>query len=305
MATRLIASFLTRSNDFQLLQAHDAEDAAKRAGLPIEVLFADNNPVEQIQQLFKFIHAPVNERPAAILVETVSGDGMERVARNALQAGIGWVLMNRRVSYLEELGTRYPGLPVCSVGTDQEVVGQIQGRQFKILLPNGGSILYIQGPPDTSAAQERLRGMQEVIEGSGIHVTVIDGRWTAESAEKAIQGWWRLKTSATVRLDLVGAQNDAMAMGAREALLAHPDEARRKEWGSVPFTGCDGLEDGGRRFVDNGALAATIIAPSNGGPAVELVARMLKGGPRPPLVNLLQPVAYPGDQELTRRRATR
>lgn len=305
MATRLIASFLTRSNDFQLLQAQDAEEAAKREGLPIEVLFADNNPVEQIQQLFRFIHAPAEERPAAILVETVSGDGMERVARNALQAGIGWVLLNRRVPYLEELSARFPTLPVCSIGTDQEEIGHIQGRQFKTLLPGGGSVLYIQGPPDTSAAQERLRGMQESIAGAKIHVTVIDGRWTGESAEKAIQAWWRLKTSAAVRLDLVGAQNDAMAMGAREVLLAHPDEARRREWSAVPFTGCDGLLEGGRRFVDTGALAATIIAPSNGGPAVELVARTLKGGARPPLLNLLQPVPYPDEGTLTRRREAR
>lgn len=305
MATRLIASFLTRSNDFQLLQAQDAQEAAKREGLPIEVLFADNNPVEQIQQLFRYIHAPVEERPAAILVETVSGDGMERVARNALQAGIGWVLLNRRVPYLEELSARFPTLPVCSIGTDQEEIGHIQGRQFKTLLPAGGAVLYIQGPPDTSAAQERLRGMQETIAGARIHVTVIDGRWTAESAERALQAWWRLKTSAAVRLDLVGAQNDAMAMGAREALLAHPDVERRKEWSSIPFTGCDGLPEGGRRFVDTGALAATIIAPSNGGPAVELVARMLKGGERPPLVNLLAPLPYPDEGTLARRRATR
>jgi len=230
---------------------------------------------------------------------------MERVARNALQAGIGWVLLNRNVPYLEELRGRFPQLPVCSVGTDQEEIGRIQGRQFKILLPRGGSILYIQGPPDTSAAQERLRGMQDTIAGSGLHVTVIDGRWTAESAEKATQAWWRLKTSAATHIDLVGSQNDAMAMGARQALLTHPDEGRRGDWGTVPFTGCDGLVEGGRQLVDTGMLAATIVTPTSSGPAVELVARMLKKGERPPLLTLLDPVPYPDDDTLVRRAKVR
>jgi len=37
-------------------------------------------------------------------------------------------------------------------------------------------------------------------------------------------------------LKLAGAQNDAMAIGARKAIAAlHPD------WVNLPFTGCDGL----------------------------------------------------------------
>ncbi|PYQ15427.1 MAG: hypothetical protein DMF79_19790 [Acidobacteria bacterium] len=182
--TRLIASFLSEEQEFQVMQAADAKLAAERAGLDLEVLFAENNAVLQIQQLFRFVHAPEAERPAAIIVETVVGEGLERVARNAARAGIGWVLLNRNVPYLEALRKDHPRLPISVVTTDQLEIGRIQGRQFRALLPKGGSVLYLQGPPDTSAAKERLQGMQEAIAGTKIQAKVLNGEWTEASARR-------------------------------------------------------------------------------------------------------------------------
>src|SRR4029077_18551261 len=133
---------LTRDQEFQRLQALDAQEAAARHGLGVEVVFADNNAIEQIQQLFKYIYRPEAERPAAIVVQTVTGEGLERVARNAVQSGIGWVLLNRRVPDRDDLRRKHPRLPIASVGTDQIEIGRIQGRQFRALLPSGGAVLY-------------------------------------------------------------------------------------------------------------------------------------------------------------------
>ena len=74
-----------------------ARGGRARGARPSRWLFADNNAVQQIHQLFRHVHAPEGERPAAIVVETVTGEGLERVARNAVAAGIGWVLLNRQV----------------------------------------------------------------------------------------------------------------------------------------------------------------------------------------------------------------
>jgi ABC-type sugar transport system substrate-binding protein len=288
----VVVGLLSNQQDFQLLQARDAEAAGARHGLDVEVVYADMNPLEQIHQLFKFIHAPAEERPAAIVVETVVGEGLERVARNAVQAGIGWVLLNRKVPYLNELRERHPGVTIAAVGTDQLAVGHIQGRQFRALLPAGGNVLYIQGPADTSVAQERLRGAEEAIAGSKIELHVVSGQWTEASGEKAVRGWLRLKTSDILPPDLVGSQNDAMAVGARRAI-----EALAPEQAGVPFTGCDGLPEGGQRMVREGVLKATIVAPSNAGPAVDLVASALRGEPVR-LEVTLEPVSYPGEGEL-------
>jgi len=290
---RLVASFLSEDQEFQVMQAADARLAAERAGLELEVVFADNNAVLQIQQLFQHVHAPEAERPAGIIVETVVGEGLERVARNAARAGIGWVLLNRNVPYLEVLRKEHPKIPISMVTSDQLGIGRIQGRQFRALLPEGGSVLYVQGPPDTSAAKERLQGMQEAILGTKIQTKVLTAEWTEASAEKAVMAWLRLKTSEGFNPGLVGCQNDAMALGAKKALTAH-----RKEWGRLPFTGCDGLPEGGQRLVNMQQLAATIVVPSNAGPAVELLAAHLRTGePVPPRL-VLAGRSHPPESQL-------
>ncbi|HEY5907689.1 MAG TPA: substrate-binding domain-containing protein [Vicinamibacteria bacterium] len=283
---KIVASFLSREQEFQLLQAEDARAVAVRHGYEIEVLFADLNAVEQIQHLFRFIHRPAEQRPAAIVAETVTGEGLERVARNAAQAGIGWVLLNRKVAYLDELRARYPALPLSTVGTDQVEVGRLQGRQLRALLPSGGVVLYVQGPPDTSVAQERLAGVRETA-GAGIELRVLAGQWTEASGEKALQAFLRLKTNEGFVPRVVACQNDAMAVGARRAIAGLADPDRRAAWRPAVYMGCDGLPSSGQRLVREGVLAATVVTPSNAGPAVDLVVEALRSGkPAPPAVSL-------------------
>jgi len=292
---RVLASFLTQDQEFQRLQAEDARQTAAREGLRIEVLFAENNAVLQIQQLFGAIHAAPEQRPAAIIVETVAGEGLERVARKAAASGIGWILINRSVPYLEELRRQYPSLALSSVGTDQLAVGKIQGAQLKMLVPRGGAVLCVTGPSDTSVAQQRWQGLQQAVEGAGLEVKVLEGRWTEASGEESVRRWLRLESSRGAGVEGVACQNDAMAVGARKALEAHGAASR------AAVIGCDGLPEGGRRLVDAKTLAATIVTPSNGGPAVHLVARALQTGTAPPPAVQLAPVPYPSMDELARR----
>jgi ABC-type sugar transport system substrate-binding protein len=299
---RILASFLSEDQEFQQLQAEDARQAAQRASLRIDVLFADNNAVLQIQQLYHAIHAPAEERPCAIVVETVAGEGFERVARNAAAAGVGWVLINRSVGYLDELRRQYPALPFSSVGTDHVQVGHIQGEQLKVLAPGGGPVICVQGPADTSVAQERLQGLQAAIEHAPFQLKVLEGQWTEASGAQALRRWFRLDTARACRPAAVVCQNDAMAMGARTALHSQDPTG---DLARVPTLGCDGLPTGGRRLVDAGELAATVITPSNGGPAVELVARALATGTAPPTALRLAPTPYPSLEELARRSGTR
>jgi ABC-type sugar transport system substrate-binding protein len=291
---RIIVSLLAEDQEFQRLQAADARDAAARGDLDVEVLFAENQPVVQIQQLFKAIHASPEERPTAVIVETVTGEGLERVARNAVKAGVGWILLNRRVPYVAELRSQYPKVPVASVGTDQTEVGRIQGRQFRALLPRGGNLLYIQGPPDTSVAQERLAGVRAAIEGTPIVLTLGSGLWTEESGKRAVEAYLRLRTWQTARPDVVGCQNDSMAIGALNALR----EFTETNLSRVPVTGCDGLQDGGRRLVDVKQLAATVITRSNTGPAVDLLAESLRKQRPLPAEVLLAATSYPEEIRL-------
>jgi ABC-type sugar transport system substrate-binding protein len=292
---KVVVGLLTAEQEFQQLQAKDARDTAARLGLQLEVVFADGHAVVQIQQLFKHIHTPEGERPAAIVVEVATAEGLERVARNAVQAGIGWILVNTRVAYIDTLRAAHPGLPIAMVGTDQREVGRIQGRQCRSLLPGGGHVLCVQGPADSTVTADRLAGLKEAL-GAGFEVRGLNGEWTEASGAKAVTSWLRLKTAEAFTPDLVVAQNDSMAAGARKALRDH-----RPEWASVPSLGCDGLPEGGQKMVARGELAATVITPSNTGPALEIVSRWLRTRQTPSREILLPPRSHPPEDRIRPR----
>src|SRR5262249_47943637 len=146
------------------------------------------------------------------------------------------------------------------------------------LRPHGGAALFLQGPLESDTAVGRMQGLQQGLADSSIVLkAVLNGDWTAESAGRPVAAWLRLKTTESVEIDVGGSQNDSMAAGARQAI-----QQLRPEWARLPFTGCDGLPGGGQRMVAEGKLAATVIKPTTAGPAIEFVARRLRGEPTPP-----------------------
>ena len=288
----VVVSLLTARQEFQRQQEQDARAAAARSGLRVEVVFAENDPRAQIQQLEEFIRRPPERRPAAFVIETVAAVGFEKIARAALSARIGWVVVSSRAPYLEMLHKEFPGSLVTSATIDEMEIGRIQGRQILALLPAGGNVLYVEGPSMSAATIFRRRMAEQELKGSVVSIVhTISGDWTAAGAEWAVSSWLGIDESREVRFDLVGAQNDEMAMGARAALAA-----QRPDW-SGPFTGCDGLVNLGQRYVREGQLAATVVKATTAGPGVELVAKSLRGEPVPPQV-VLPPASFPALEEL-------
>jgi ribose transport system substrate-binding protein len=292
-----VVSLLTSEQEFQQMQAADALAAAQRVDAQVEVIFAENNAIQQIHQLYAQIHAPEAERPAAIIVEAVSREGMKRVALNAVKAGIAWVVQQWKTDYLDAVRAECPSAMVTSVAVDEEEIGGIQARQFGALLPQGGTALFLQGPAASDTAVHRMAGLNRGLAGTRVELRpVLNGDWTSASAFRAVASWLRLKTTEAGNVQLIGSQNDSMATGARSAILE-----QRPEWRHLPFTGCDGLPNGGQQLVAAGQLHATIVKPTTTGPAVELVTRALLGGPLPPQV-VLHARSHPPIEELARRR---
>src|SRR5580700_4300152 len=138
-------SLTNDDNDYQQEQASAAEKAARRLGVELKIVHANNDAVTQSQQLLQFVQGTAASRPDAIVFEPAGGTGFPQVARAAVAAGIGWVVLNHEADYLNELRLGCH-VPVFSLSSDHEEVGEIQGKQFAALLPQGGSILYIEGP---------------------------------------------------------------------------------------------------------------------------------------------------------------
>ena len=178
---KFLVSLHTKDNDFQIAQAAAAEEAAHNFGVDAKIIFADNNAVNQSTQILQAIQNRPESRPDAIVLEPVSGTALPQVARAASTAGIGWVVLNRDPEYMPELH-RTATAPTFAVSSDHVEIGRIQGKQFAVLLPQGGSILYLEGPSQSSSAQKRTAGMLER-KPSNIQVIMLKGRRTEESAQ--------------------------------------------------------------------------------------------------------------------------
>jgi ABC-type sugar transport system substrate-binding protein len=195
---------------------------------------------------------------------------------------------------------RSSSVTIFGLSSDHLEIGRIQGRQFAALLPQGGSIIYIQGPAENSAAKERTSGMQES-KPSNIHFTLLRAQWTEESAQRAVRSWLKLSTSQRAAIDLIGAQNDSMALGARKAFEELPNESERERWLKLPFTGCDGLPKTGQAWVRTGLLAATVFVPPNAGQAIQMLVDAFQNGKKAPERALTVPASIPALQELKPR----
>jgi ribose transport system substrate-binding protein len=290
-----LISLTNNDNDYQQEQAAAAEKTARRLGVDVKIIHASNDPLVQSQQLLQYVQDSSKAKPDAIMFEPSGGTAFPQVARAAVAAGIGWVVLNFDVDYILDLRRQYK-VPMCAITSDHEEIGKIQGMQFAALLPNGGAVLYIEGPNNSSAARQRSVGMNNS-KPANIQVKTLRANWTEESSYKAVTSWLRLQTSQHSRIDLVAAQDDSMAMGARKAFseIAESDRAR---WMKIPITGCDGMPKTGQAWVRNGSLAATIYIRPNTDLAIEMLVEALKSGTMLPDRKVTEPESIPSLAEL-------
>ena len=295
---RFVVSLTTKDNDFQIEQAVAATQAANRLGIDIDVLYADNDAIQQSQQLLKIIQSRAS-LPDGLILEPVGGTGFPQVARAAASAGIGWVVMNREVEYLADLRRDYKA-PIFCISSDHEELGRIQAKQVAALLPKGGSVLLIQGAAESAAAQKRLIGFHEA-KSPSVQVKVIKGNWTETGAYKVVSSWLKLSTALQTPIDIVVSQNDAMAIGTRKAFEEIADPALREKFSRLPYIGIDGVRTTGQEWLKRGLLDATIVVPPNSDVAIEMLAQTVQTGLFPPEVTLTVPKSLPSIAELAKR----
>jgi ribose transport system substrate-binding protein len=293
-----LVSLTNDDNDYQQEQAAAAERAARRLNVEVKIIHANNDAVTQSQQLLHFIQGAALARPDAIIFEPAGGTGFPQVARAAVAADIGWVILNHEADYISQL-RRSCQVPVFSISADHTEVGKIQGKQITTLLPKGGSVLYIEGPANSLAAKERTAGVTAT-KPANVLMKSLRANWTEQSAYRAVSSWLRLRTSQEMHIDLVAAQDDSMAAGARKAFAEVP-EKERERWLKIPVTGCDGLPKTGQSWVRSGMLTATIYIRPNADLALEMLTEAIRDGKQPAEQTLITPESVPSLEELAAR----
>ncbi|HEX8926496.1 MAG TPA: substrate-binding domain-containing protein [Terriglobales bacterium] len=270
---RAVLSLTIDDGAYQSEQARVAQHEAQGLNVDLQIIYAGNDPLTQSEQLLRIIQGPKDARPDLIMLEPV-GTALPHVAKAAVKAGIGWVLLNRVADYLPELRAASP-VPVCAVTDDQEEIGRIQGKQMHALLPDGGSLLYVQGP-SVEAAQLRTAGMMTT-KPENITLRMLRGKWTEQSGYDTTASSLRLRSTSDAHIDGVFAQNDLMAQGARRAFMElAPDRVN-----SMFFTGVDGLPFAGQAWVRDGRLVATVQKPTTSEIGLRLAVKGLRAGTQP------------------------
>ena len=290
---KIAVSLLTSKQAFQRRQAEEARAAGQRAGVDVEVVFADGNAIVQVQHLMKYVLAPPDVRPVALIVEPSTADAFERVGKAAVEAGIGWIPVHCTPPYIAALKRSHPSIPVSCVAVDDLDAGATQARQVMALLKNGGQIMLLQGPRENAAAGLRRQGLDRELKAVTRIQVMADlyADWTKDGAEQAFGSYLQTHTSGP-KPSLIVCQNDSMALGVEMVLCT-----QRPSWGKPPLLGLDGMPDEGRRLVREGILAATVITPATAGKGVELAVKALSGQPIPPSV-VLPVESFPPLQKL-------
>ncbi|HMJ52821.1 MAG TPA: sugar ABC transporter substrate-binding protein [Polyangiaceae bacterium] len=300
-ANRRIALFLQRrDNDYQQLLHDDCLATASEHAFSVEVFYAEGDANRQVQQLREALREPTATRPTAVLVSPVREGTLMPTVDEAVRARVGWIVLSQWSEYLSAQRGQFGTLPVFCVMPDAEEIGRVQALQFKALLPNGGELVYIRGPLGAFSAERRLAGMRKELPGSSLNPVIFTGNWSSESGERAMGNWLRAFGGSELPLYVVGAQNDRMAMGAREALLKAAAQNKRSAR-RFAVTGCDGSPSYGQRLVGEGKLTATVVIPSVSGRAVVELASVIDGGPPPPLAITVGVSSYPDIEVLAKR----
>ena len=157
----------------------------------------------------------------------------------------------------------------CYIGTDNVAAGRQEGELIKQVLPQGGKIMVFVGSADAVNAQERLRGIKEVLQGS--KVEIIDVR-TDETDH--------VRAKSNVADTLVKYPDVACLVGLWSyngpAILNAVKEAGKV--GQVKIV-CFDEEDETLAGIKDGAIYATVVQQpfEFGYQSVKLMAQVLGG----------------------------
>jgi ABC-type sugar transport system substrate-binding protein len=305
---RRIALFLSLPNETTQAWVSDAKKEARRYNLEVIEYWYENSTQKQTRQISECIF---NDLADALIIMPARFSGPARLIAQAVSKNKPVVLLNRTAGdmnpdvawSLPQLNLQYPSVLAACVTPDEIEIGRLQGRQIRALLPDGGTVLYVQGDTMTSAAMDRTTGMEEIIRGDARYrIGKVDGKWNAESAKTAVLDWLNVvRSDDTLRLDLVCSQSEMMIPGIQAALSSGANESVGSRLRQALLICCNGLP-ASKREVDKGILAATIEIPLRIPPAIRLVGEYWNMGKLPPEPELkLQPTSYPPLDALANR----
>ncbi|HLT85731.1 MAG TPA: sugar ABC transporter substrate-binding protein [Phototrophicaceae bacterium] len=250
----------TLSSPFWLQVAGGVEDGAEAAG--IEVTLAGATAETQVQEQIDKVRAAITQQVDALVVAPTQAEQLQPILEQAVDAGIPVLLVDTDIEGWDGKET--------FVGTDNYAAGVTAG-EYILEQADSGSIALIRGVPGNPSTDNRVDGVIDTLEGSGIEV-VADLSANSDRAEG--RSVMADILQANPEVSVVFAANDDMALGALEAIKSAGVDLE-----DILVIGVDGTSDA----VDSmlaGELDASIAQNSYdmGRTSVELAVELLEGG---------------------------
>lgn len=206
-------SQLGSESGWRIGNSHDIMTAANRAGVQLMFENAEQKQENQIKAIRSFIAYQVDVIAFAPIVE----DGWTNVLTEAREAGIPVLCTDR---FISEEDT---SLIVGFVGSDFYEEGRRAGEFLKTKAGRMGKdrlrIVEITGTLDSTPMRQRAIGFRDAIEGDQRFEIVqsISGDFLKSKGKECMQ---RILEEQGRSIDVVYSHNDAMTLGAIEAIQA-------------------------------------------------------------------------------------
>ncbi|GHC32449.1 hypothetical protein GCM10010507_00880 [Streptomyces cinnamoneus] len=263
--TDLGLALSTMNNPFFVGIKQGAQAEAKARGLKINITDAQNDPLQQINQMETF----TSQNVRAAVINPVDSDAAVPAVGVANRAGVPVISIDRGVN----------GAAVGStIASDNVEGGRLAARTLAEALGGRGKVAFLEGRPGTSAARERGKGFEEGIRAyPGIEVVA---RQPADFDRTKGMDVMANVLQAHGDIGGVFAANDEMALGASKALGARSGK-------DVRVVAFDGTPDG-IAAVRGGTLTATVAQQPKllGRQAVEWALKASRGEKLPERVKV-------------------
>jgi methyl-galactoside transport system substrate-binding protein len=244
-------------DNFMTLYRTELERYLTAGGATVTVMDGKNDQAEQTNQVQNFITAGVD----VLIVNLVQSTAAENITELCSKAGIPVVYINREPDDTEKERWTTEGIKATYVGADARQSGTYQGEIVLSLADKGdingdGKVSYVmvEGDPENVDAQYRTQYSIQALTDGGMEVEELDdqrGDWDQAKGQEIVAN---ALTNYGDAVEVVFCNNDAMALGAKQAIEA----AGRTVGTDIYLLGVDALTDA-LEGVINGTITGTVF----------------------------------------------
>lgn len=248
-------SISTLNNPFFVDLRDGAQAAAKRLNVNLVILDAQNDSAREASQIEDLIQ----KRVAVIAINPTDSDAIVPTIRKINSARIPVVTVDRGAN---------GGDIIAHIASDNVAGGMMAAEYAGKRLNGRGAVVMLEGIAGTSAARDRGKGFRDGLKKNpGIQLIAVQ---TADFDRAKGLAVMENLLQAHRKIDAVFAQNDEMALGAIQAIVA----AKRQN--EMFVVGFDAIADA-LAAVKAGTMAATIAQQPKemGRLAVEAAVRII------------------------------